>query len=91
MVFRGLKRYDPKTGKAQDMLADKIDTTDSQNFTVTIKSGWKFSNGEAVTAKSFVDAWNYGASLKNNQKNAYFFGYIEGYDKVHPDSGSQSA
>ncbi|MFG2778720.1 ABC transporter substrate-binding protein [Streptomyces prunicolor] len=91
MVFRGLKRYDPKTGKAEDMLADKIDTTDSQNFTVTIKSGWKFSNGEAVTAKSFVDAWNYGASLKNNQKNAYFFGYIEGYDKVHPDSGSQSA
>ncbi|WP_406122476.1 ABC transporter substrate-binding protein [Streptomyces sp. NBC_00989] len=91
MVFRGLKRYDPKSGKAEDMLADKIETTDSQNFTVTVKSGWKFSNGEAVTAKSFVDAWNYGASLKNNQKNAYFFGYIEGYDKVHPDSGSQSA
>lgn len=91
MVFRGLKRYDPKTGKAEDMLADKIETTDSQNFTVTVKSGWKFSNGEAVTAKSFVDAWNYGASLKNNQKNAYFFGYIEGYDKTHPDSGSQSS
>jgi oligopeptide transport system substrate-binding protein len=91
MVFRGLKRYNAKTGKAEDMLADKIDTTDSQNFTVTIKSGWKFSNGEAVTAKSFVDAWNYGASLKNNQKNAYFFGYIEGYDKVHPVTGSQSA
>ena len=31
-----------------------------------------------MTAKSFVDAWNDGASLKNNQKNAYFFGYIEG-------------
>nr|WSY52010.1 ABC transporter substrate-binding protein [Streptomyces sp. NBC_00886] len=91
MVFRGLKRYDPKTGEAEDMLADKIETTDSQNFTVTVKSGWKFSNGETVTAKSFVDAWNYGASLKNNQKNAYFFGYIKGYDKVHPDSGSQSA
>ena len=39
MVFRGLKRYDPKTGKAADMLADKIETTDSQNFTVTVKSG----------------------------------------------------
>ncbi|GAA2515649.1 ABC transporter substrate-binding protein [Streptomyces longisporus] len=91
MIFRGLKRYDPKTGAAKDMLAEKIDTTDSQNFTVTVKSGWKFSNGEAVTAKSFVDAWNYGASLKNNQKNAYFFGYIEGYDKVHPDTGKQTA
>ncbi|MGW6491769.1 peptide ABC transporter substrate-binding protein [Streptomyces sp. NPDC055056] len=91
MIFRGLKRYNAKTGAAEDMLADKIETTDSQNFTITIKSGWKFSNGETVTAQSFVDAWNYGASLKNNQKNAYFFGYIDGYDKVHPESGSQSA
>ncbi|MGW7421244.1 peptide ABC transporter substrate-binding protein [Streptomyces sp. NPDC054813] len=91
MIFRGLKKYDPKTGKAQDMLAQKIDTSDSQNYTITVRNGWTFSNGEKVTAHSFVDAWNYGASLKNNQKNAYFFGYIEGYDKVHPDSGSQSA
>ncbi|MET8406966.1 ABC transporter substrate-binding protein [Streptomyces sp. NPDC005195] len=91
MIFRGLKRYDAKTGAAQDMLAQKIDTSDSQNFTITVKSGWKFSNGEAVTAQSFVDAWNYGASLKNNQKNAYFFGYIDGYDKVHPETGTQSA
>lgn len=91
MVFRGLKRYDPKTGAAKDMLAEKIDSSDAQNFTITVKSGWKFSNGEAVTAKSFVDAWNYGASLKNNQKNAYFFGYIEGYDKTHPDTGTQTA
>ncbi|MGY1497811.1 peptide ABC transporter substrate-binding protein [Streptomyces sp. QTS52] len=92
MIFRGLKRYDPKTGKANNMMAENIETTDSQNFTVTIKDGWKFSNGEAVTAKSFVDAWNYGASLKNNQKNAYFFGYIDGYDKAHPeDGGKQTA
>ncbi|MEV0849329.1 ABC transporter substrate-binding protein [Streptomyces sp. NPDC049954] len=91
MVFRGLKRYNPKTGKAEDMLAEKIVTKDSQNFDVTVKSGWTFSNGEKITAKSFVDAWNYGANLKNNQKNAYFFGYIDGYDKVHPDSGTPSA
>ncbi|MGW2640238.1 peptide ABC transporter substrate-binding protein [Streptomyces sp. NPDC001348] len=91
MIFRGLKKYDPKTGAAQNMLAERIDTPDSQNFTITVKDGWTFSNGEKVTAKSFVDAWNYGASLRNNQRNAYFFGYIQGYDKVHPDSGSQSA
>ncbi|MGW2487053.1 peptide ABC transporter substrate-binding protein [Streptomyces sp. NPDC001606] len=91
MIFRGLKRYDPKTAKAENWLAQSIDTKDSQTFTIKVKDGWTFSNGEKVTARSFVDAWNYGASLKNNQKNAYFFGYIEGYDKVHPDSGSQSA
>ncbi|MFD7608789.1 ABC transporter substrate-binding protein [Streptomyces mirabilis] len=91
MIFRGLKRYDARTGAAKNMLAQKIDTSDSQNFTITVKDGWTFSNGEPVTAQSFVDAWNYGASLKNNQKNAYFFGYIEGYDKVHPETGTQSA
>ncbi|MGW5635244.1 peptide ABC transporter substrate-binding protein [Streptomyces sp. NPDC003832] len=90
MIFRSLKRYDPETGEAQDMLAESIETTDSQNFTVKIKD-WNFSNGEKVTANSFVDAWNYGASLKNNQKNAYFFGYIEGYDKVHPEDGSKQS
>ncbi|WP_344013126.1 ABC transporter substrate-binding protein [Streptomyces thermospinosisporus] len=91
MIFRGLKRYDPETGAAEDMLAESIETSDSQNFTIKIKDGWTFSNGEKVTARSFVDAWNYGAGLKNNQRNAYFFGYIEGYDKVHPESGEQTA
>ncbi|MEU8542492.1 ABC transporter substrate-binding protein [Streptomyces sp. NPDC048717] len=91
MIFRGLKRYDPKTGEAKNMLAEKIETTDSQNFTITVKDGWTFSNGEKITAKSFVDAWNYGADLKNNQKNATFFGYIDGYDKVHPDTGRPTA
>ncbi|GLX51564.1 peptide ABC transporter substrate-binding protein [Streptomyces hygroscopicus subsp. hygroscopicus] len=91
MVFRGLKKYDPRTGRAVNMLAERISTPDSRTFTVTVKDGWRFSNGEPVTARSFVDAWNYGASLRNNQKDAYFFGYIDGYDKVHPDSGRQSA
>ncbi|MET7448855.1 MULTISPECIES: peptide ABC transporter substrate-binding protein [unclassified Streptomyces] len=91
MVFRGLVRYDPKTGEAKNEIAQKIDSKDSQNFTITIKDNWTFSNGEKITAKSFVDAWNYGAALKNNQKNAYFFQYIDGYDKVHPESGSASA
>ncbi|MGQ4410098.1 ABC transporter substrate-binding protein [[Kitasatospora] papulosa] len=91
MVFRGLVRYDPKTGEAKNEIAEKIDSKDSQNFTVTIKDNWTFSNGEKITAKSFVDAWNYGALLKNNQKNAYFFQYIDGYDQVHPESGSATA
>ncbi|MGW8953861.1 peptide ABC transporter substrate-binding protein [Streptomyces sp. NPDC055709] len=91
MIFRGLKRYDPRTGEAEDMLAERIETGDSTNFTVTIKNGWTFSNGEPVTAKSFVDAWNYGAHLKNNQRNAYFFGYIDGYADVHPESGQPTA
>ncbi|MFE9129388.1 peptide ABC transporter substrate-binding protein [Streptomyces sp. NPDC003631] len=91
MLFRGLMRYNPRNGAAENMLAQRIETSDSQNFTVTVKDGWTFSNGEPVTARSFVDAWNYGADLRNNQKNAYFFGYIEGYAKVHPETGTPTA
>ncbi|MET8176453.1 peptide ABC transporter substrate-binding protein [Streptomyces clavifer] len=91
MVFRGLVRYDSKTGEAKNEIAEKIESQDSQNFTITIKDNWTFSNGEKVTAKSFVDAWNYGAALKNNQKNAYFFAYIDGYDQAHPETGKATA
>jgi oligopeptide transport system substrate-binding protein len=91
MIFRGLKRYNPKTAKAENWLAQTITTKDSQNFAITVKNGWKFSNGEKVTAKSFVDAWNYGANLKNNQKDASFFQYIDGFDAVHPASGQPTA
>ncbi|WP_156725888.1 peptide ABC transporter substrate-binding protein [Streptomyces apocyni] len=91
MIFRGLKRYDPETGEAEDMVAESIETDDSQNFTVTLKEGWKFSNGEDVTAQSFVDAWNYGAHIDNTQNNAPFFSSIVGYDDVHPESGEATA
>lgn len=91
MLFRGLKRYDPKTGEAVNMLAEKIDTTDSQHFTITLKDGWKFSNGEPVTAQSFVDAWNYAADVTHKQNNAPFFADIVGYADLHPTSGEPKA
>ncbi|GAB3974985.1 peptide ABC transporter substrate-binding protein [Streptomyces sparsus] len=84
MTFRGLKRYNPETGEAEDAMAESIETDDQQNFTVTLKEGWTFNDGTPVTAESYVDAWNYGALLTNNQVNSYFFQFIEGYDEVHP-------
>ncbi|HEX5568197.1 MAG TPA: ABC transporter substrate-binding protein [Streptomyces sp.] len=84
MIFRGLKHYDPGSGRAVNAVAESIETHDQRNFTITLKKGWKFSDGTPVTARSFVDAWNYGALATNNQVNSYFFQYIEGYDDVHP-------
>ncbi|NJQ15032.1 peptide ABC transporter substrate-binding protein [Streptomyces bohaiensis] len=85
MIFRGLKRYNPETAAAEDALAESIETDDQQNFTITIKQGWTFSDGTEVTADSFVDAWNYGANIENNQINSYFFQFIDGYADVHPE------
>ncbi|NJP67294.1 peptide ABC transporter substrate-binding protein [Streptomyces spiramenti] len=90
MIFRGLKRYNPETAAAEDALAESIETDDQQNFTIKIKQGWTFSDGTEVTADSFVDAWNYGANIENNQINSYFFQFIDGYADVHPeDEGAE--
>lgn len=84
MIFRGLMEYDPKTGAAEQAMAESVDTKDQQNFTFKLKKDWKFTDGTPVTAKSYVDAWNYGALIDNKQIGSYFFSDIEGYDDVHP-------
>ncbi|NQE72404.1 hypothetical protein NG2371_06889 [Nocardia gamkensis] len=80
-LFAGLKYYDAD-GKAHDEMAESIQTTDRKNYRVTIKPGWKFTDGTPVTAKSFVDAWNYGALGSNAQLQSYVFGPIVGFDEV---------
>jgi oligopeptide transport system substrate-binding protein len=90
MIFRGLKKYNPKTAAAENEIAQSITTSDNQNFDIKLKPGWTFQNGEPVNADSFINAWNFGASLKNAQLSASFFSYIDGYTQVHPSSGAQA-
>jgi oligopeptide transport system substrate-binding protein len=87
-IFAGLVYYDAK-GAVHNEVAKSITATDPENYTVVLNDGWKFTNGEAVTAKSFVDAWQYGALLSNAQLNSYFFEDIEGfsYDADSPLTG----
>jgi oligopeptide transport system substrate-binding protein len=81
-VFAKLVHYDPNTAKPENDLAESIETTDNQNFTVKIKSGRKFHDGTDVKAKNFVDAWNYAAYGPNAQLNGYFLEPIEGFADV---------
>jgi len=90
LLFEGLISYDAE-GKPVNEVAASIDTTDGQSYTIKLAPGWKFTNGEAVNAKSFVDAWNFGALIDNAQLNAYFFEPIEGYAEVHPDAEGAKA
>ena len=78
LIFAGLVYYDAD-GAPHNEVAESIESDDAQNYTIKLKSGWKFTNGEDVTAKSFVDAWNYGAKLSNEQLSSYFFEPIEGF------------
>lgn len=88
LLFTGLVSYDAK-GAPVNELAESIESKDSQNYTIKIKSGQTFSDGSPVTAASFVDAWNFGAAAKNAQLNSYFFESIKGYDKVSAEKSKE--
>ncbi|WP_211880771.1 peptide ABC transporter substrate-binding protein [Pseudarthrobacter albicanus] len=79
MMFAGLVSYDP-SGKPVNEVAESIEGKDGQNFTIKVKKDQKFTNGEAITAKTFVDSWNFGAAAKNAQLSGSFFESIKGYD-----------
>ncbi len=81
LLFAGLVYYDVE-GNPVNEVADSIESTDGQTWDIKLKSGEKFTNGDPVTAASFVDAWNYGALSTNAQLNANFFAPIDGYDAV---------
>jgi oligopeptide transport system substrate-binding protein len=80
-LFAGLVYYDAN-GAVQNEVAESIESDDNVTWTITLKDGWKFSDGSPVTASSFVDAWNYGAYGPNAQKLTYFYEPIEGYADV---------
>ena len=80
-IFAGLVSY-KADGEIENEVADSIESDDGQNWDVTLKDGWKFTNGEAVTSDSFIDAWNYAALFENAQGGSYFFDDIQGFSDV---------
>jgi oligopeptide transport system substrate-binding protein len=62
-----------------DGLAESIESNDDLTvWTVTLKEGRTFHNGEPVDADSFIRAWNYSANPENAQATAGFMAKIEG-------------
>ncbi|MGM9472189.1 peptide ABC transporter substrate-binding protein [Pseudarthrobacter sp. YS3] len=90
LLFEGLRAYDPD-GKPVNALAESIESPDAQNWTIKVKQGQKFTNGEAITAKTFVDSWNFAANSKNLQNNGFFFESIDGYEAVSAVTTTTSA
>ena len=77
-----LIKYATEDAAPQNDIAESIETEDNQNFTVTLKDDYMFSDGTQVTAASFVDAWNYTAYGPNAQQSSYFFAPFAGYDDL---------
>jgi oligopeptide transport system substrate-binding protein len=82
-VFSKLVKYDAETAAPSNEIAESIESTDNQTWTITIEEGWTFHDGSPITADSFVKAWNWGAYGPNAALSSYFFDPIEGFAEVN--------
>lgn len=80
-----LVHYNVEDAAPEMDIAESIETEDNQNFTVTLKSDYMFSDGTPVTANSFVDAWNYAAYAPNGYQGGYFFEPVAGFADLQCD------
>ncbi|RSX53165.1 ABC transporter substrate-binding protein [Bifidobacterium goeldii] len=90
-VFSGLVTY-KQDGTTENEVAKEIKANaDSSQYTITLNSGWKFTNGEDVTAESFAKAWSYTANASNGQIASSFFSSIKGYDELQQKGVDKNA
>jgi oligopeptide transport system substrate-binding protein len=89
-LFTGLTKLDA-SNKVVNAMAQSIETKDNKVWTIKLKPGYTFHNGEKVTAQSFIDAWNYGADQTNAQQTNPLFSHIQGYSDLNPGEGKKPA
>lgn len=77
-----LVHYNADTAAPELDIAESIATRDNTHFTVRLKPDYRFSDGTPVTARSFVDAWNY--AVANALQNEASFALVQGYADVAP-------
>ena len=84
-LFAPLVRTNPDTGKTQNVIAESVKpNSDSTKWTIKIKSGLTFDDGEKLTAKDYVDSWNMTSQEARGWKNAAFFSRIKGWKAMNP-------
>lgn len=79
-----------QNGKLVNVQAQSVTTSDNKAWTIKIKPGWTFHNGEPVTAQSYADAWNATAYGPNAWGNNGELANIVGYQALNPAHGKPS-
>lgn len=83
-LFSPLVDYDADN-KPVEVAAESITTTDNITWTIKLKDGYTFHNGEKVVSDSYINAWNYGSYGPNAQNNSYFWEKIEGWSDLQSE------
>jgi ABC-type transport system substrate-binding protein len=86
-----LSLFTPLTSLTQDeqleyQQAESVTSPDGVTWTVKLRSGWTFHNGEPVTADSYIDSWNYLAYGPNAWVNAGQLRGVVGFDEMQGDN-----
>ncbi|GAB3925522.1 peptide ABC transporter substrate-binding protein [Microlunatus endophyticus] len=84
-LFAPLVRTNPATGKVQNVIAQSVTpNSDSTVWTIKIKPGLQFDDGEPLTAQDYVASWNMTSQEARGWTNSGFFAKIKGWDKMNP-------
>lgn len=81
-IFTPLVSIDPESGEMINPGSESVDSEDGKVWTVKLKPGLTFHNGEPVDAESYLRAWNYNAYGPNATQIGFFFSPVEGYDEM---------
>lgn len=90
-LYDGLVTFD-SSGNETLVEAESITPNeDASEYTIVIKSGLTFSNGEEITADTYAKTWSFAANAANGQVGASIFEDIKGYDELQNKDGSKTA
>lgn len=85
-----LMEVNAENKKLEPLVAKSLESKDNQHWTVKLRP-WKFQDGTAVTAASYVDAWNATAYAPNGYAGNGMFTIFQGYADLNPKSGTPKA
>ncbi|MFR0588977.1 ABC transporter substrate-binding protein [Bifidobacterium apri] len=90
-LYEGLVTFDA-SGKL--VYADATSITpnaDASKYTIKLRSGLVFSDGEKITASTYAKSWSFAANAANGQLGAAIFSTIKGYDALQDEHGDKNA
>lgn len=65
--------------------------SDASQYTITLRDGLRFSDGQKITAQTYAKAWSFAANAANGQLGAAIFSTIQGYDALQDTNGGNDA
>ena len=81
-LFMGLTEMDYEADEPVPGVASDWESEDNVTWTFDLREDYTFHNGDAVTAESFVDAFNWTVDPDNAQANAEYYENFLGFDAV---------